>query len=894
MSFVGRVEQAVVKTGFQFTKGAGSRGFHNIRPTSGMKPRDVQRGVSELSSALSSSYTHVKKPAFPKPQSLSAHQVRTLSKFPVHVSFRPMSTESGQADKPQLSDLALMFMPLDPAGKQFLALQSQDVQDMRGRSVLPPHGHSSTKHFPFGTVQARPFSTVASGQDSPKALSFATHHLSTLETLRLQEVVLGPLSEKDIKIRDKSILKLSKYLDVLIQSGTQIPQDSLLRTLASRTQMTFMSDEEMGRSAQLAKSVMDSLFTHYSGHLTDVDKVFDLIDPNRTTMIDHVAFRCAIGIEAYAAVLKEAGYRMMPDDMDFPDKHLTGRWMIYEGTAQGNIPKRIFLSQARFDELPHETETLFRARLKELLPANAGIDMATATPNQVYNYFAARVKEQLAAGQFKSDEDYVSFLRGPQFSPMDVDQWKQVSKQSEWAGWTLKADRPGFNHIAVSVHHLPQFSGLEAFDDHISSHLGLAFNKAGGRIIKKDGALEQSATMAGMVSVPFKDGDQSVPGSFVEYAHRAVLPEFAEIADKLNQLGLPTPSFMQIEGFKPNNADKIFESTNSNSASAATSSDAVVATKALDTDEASKVLWSMILRGISSKLADRFQNFVANVLSHLDTVALRAKSDAEFTQLSSLLTQAGYTPKSTLPYQGYDAVVFENPQPSRTDLPVTIILSKTGNPNLQLPGIIGTVLVTKSAFPEMQINNPGFAVRPVIPELLIVSRPAESPSGFQSLPLLVDSGMSFYDIPELLNTGWPERFSTLRQLLVKEKQGHLNDDQQKELNELVRLVQVEINAFPLLFAQLTDRYTACSELATLLIERVKPDSLMTVLDALESTLVIENTRLLSTEEAAKKKLLIKDFEDRVRKDPKILDSLQSFPECFQYAIDRGLYTQSVS
>ena len=79
-------------------------------------------------------------------------------------------------------------------------------------------------------------------------------------------------------------------------------------------------------------------------------------------------------------------------------------------------------------------------------------------------------------------------------------------------------------------------------------------NDAGGSVIKgsPEVFLEQSATLAEDVVVCFQDGFQKIPYAFVEFAYR--YPLAGKQKDGLWE------SYYQ--GFVTDNADKIFESTN--------------------------------------------------------------------------------------------------------------------------------------------------------------------------------------------------------------------------------------------------------------------------------------------------------------------------------------------
>ena len=90
---------------------------------------------------------------------------------------------------------------------------------------------------------------------------------------------------------------------------------------------------------------------------------------------------------------------------------------------------------------------------------------------------------------------------------------------------------------------------------------GIRLNDAGGKIkTSQDGLLRQSASVAAEIEAEFSDGQSGrvskmISGSYVEFAERAVLPEFAHLAPE--QIGREH----RRDGFETSNADKIFEST---------------------------------------------------------------------------------------------------------------------------------------------------------------------------------------------------------------------------------------------------------------------------------------------------------------------------------------------
>jgi hypothetical protein len=97
---------------------------------------------------------------------------------------------------------------------------------------------------------------------------------------------------------------------------------------------------------------------------------------------------------------------------------------------------------------------------------------------------------------------------------------------------------------------------LERFND-LLKDAGIALNNAGGEIkVSKDGLLRQSSTVAHTVESSFEGGDShAIAGSYVEFAERLVLPQFADLSEE------NLTNVHRREGFEAGNADKIFEST---------------------------------------------------------------------------------------------------------------------------------------------------------------------------------------------------------------------------------------------------------------------------------------------------------------------------------------------
>ena len=113
------------------------------------------------------------------------------------------------------------------------------------------------------------------------------------------------------------------------------------------------------------------------------------------------------------------------------------------------------------------------------------------------------------------------------------------------------------NHYTISVHDLKGgYNTIGEFNNFLNS-IGIVLNESGGEIkISKEGLLQQSSTVSQMVEAEFEGGvKQMIPGSYVEFCERKVMPEFEHmVTDQIKREH-------RRDGFETGNADKIFEST---------------------------------------------------------------------------------------------------------------------------------------------------------------------------------------------------------------------------------------------------------------------------------------------------------------------------------------------
>jgi hypothetical protein len=104
---------------------------------------------------------------------------------------------------------------------------------------------------------------------------------------------------------------------------------------------------------------------------------------------------------------------------------------------------------------------------------------------------------------------------------------------------------------------LPEpYNNLNEFNSFLKS-IGIKLNNAGGEIkTSADQLLRQSSSVAQMVESVFANGAyHAIPGSYVEFAERSVLPKYSMLPEDKITIA------HRRDGFEVNNANKIFEST---------------------------------------------------------------------------------------------------------------------------------------------------------------------------------------------------------------------------------------------------------------------------------------------------------------------------------------------
>jgi hypothetical protein len=301
-----------------------------------------------------------------------------------------------------------------------------------------------------------------------------------------------------------------------------------------------MTTATPGQLATLT-TILDGLMRRYTERVPDVGRVIacmvrdGLIARASDIENDHIAFRTMgvpqLGIRSLEKVFLHCGFERR-DAYKFEGKKLDAFWY---SPPQPNFP-RIFMSELRVADLSAEAQGIIRSYTDEV----------RSDPVDQLN-----LDDGLAVDDF---------LHRPLWRTPTWSDYKRLAEESEYAAWVIY-NRYYLNHFTVSVHNLPTgYNTIAEYNAYLENN-NFKLNNAGGKAkTSPDGLLIQSSTVAEMVAAEFSDGaggtvNQQISGSYVEFAERRVLPQFAN---------LPASSIRREhrrDGFEANNADKIFEST---------------------------------------------------------------------------------------------------------------------------------------------------------------------------------------------------------------------------------------------------------------------------------------------------------------------------------------------
>lgn len=284
-------------------------------------------------------------------------------------------------------------------------------------------------------------------------------------------------------------------------------------------------------------NILDGLMLRYKERVPDVSAIIKamiregIIENAGDIENDHIAFRTMgvekLGIQSLEKVFLHYGYQKK-SHLFFKEKKLDAYWYA---PPENHYP-RIFISELRVGDLSESTQKIIRSYTDEVK-----VDPVS----QINLDDAVAVDKYLHSGLWRTPtlEDYDALLA-----------------ETEYAAWVI-LNHYYLNHFTVSVHNLPDgFNTLEEFNVFLKRN-GFKLNTAGSEIKKSpDGKLLQSSTVAEMIEATFADGKKKmIAGSYVEFAERKVLDQFAHLPKE------QVRREHRRDGFETGNADKIFEST---------------------------------------------------------------------------------------------------------------------------------------------------------------------------------------------------------------------------------------------------------------------------------------------------------------------------------------------
>ncbi len=287
--------------------------------------------------------------------------------------------------------------------------------------------------------------------------------------------------------------------------------------------------------------ILDGLMRRYQERVPDVLGIINaMIEESvigSATQIenDHVAFRTMgvpqLGLKSLEKIFLHHGYTKM-DPYNFTKKKLSAFWY---SPPREDLP-RIFISELRVEELSPEAQAIIRSYTDEV-----GVDPV----------------DSLDLGDAVAVD---AFLHRPLWRTPTWSDFQRLASESEYASWVIY-NRYYLNHFTITIQNLPEgYNTVATFNEFVERR-GFKLNDAGGKMkISPDKKLIQSSTVAQVIDAAFDDGHggtevHSISGSYVEFAQREILDEFAH---------LPLTEIRRChrkEGFERDNADSIFEST---------------------------------------------------------------------------------------------------------------------------------------------------------------------------------------------------------------------------------------------------------------------------------------------------------------------------------------------
>jgi Domain of unknown function (DUF1338) len=286
------------------------------------------------------------------------------------------------------------------------------------------------------------------------------------------------------------------------------------------------------------EAVLNGLMTRYRERVPDVLDIINamiaegIISAADDIENDHIAFRTMgvpnLGLASFEKIFLHYGYEKR-DPFNFAEKKLTAFW--YAPPAGKNLP-RIFASELRVHELSATAQEI------------------------IHRYTNTVTSDPVDSLDLDNAAAVDTFLHQPLWHTPTLAEYQTLMAESEYAAWVIY-NRYYLNHFTISVHNLkPGCNTIQEFTAFLEAR-GFRLNTAGGKIkISPDGGLLQASTVAQMIEADFANGHTyRIAGSYVEFAERRILPQFANLP------GHEITRQHRREGFETANADKIFEST---------------------------------------------------------------------------------------------------------------------------------------------------------------------------------------------------------------------------------------------------------------------------------------------------------------------------------------------
>ncbi|SDH01852.1 DUF1338 domain-containing protein [Chitinophaga filiformis] len=283
--------------------------------------------------------------------------------------------------------------------------------------------------------------------------------------------------------------------------------------------------------------VLSGLMQRYQDRVPDVAAIIaamiseNLIGVPEDIENDHIAFRTIgvpeLGIQSLEKIFLHYGYTRR-DAYHFKEKKLDAYWYA---PPLPNYP-RIFISELRVQ------------------------DLSTAAQQIITSYTNEVLVDPVSNLDLNDGPAVDAFLHSALWRTPTLQDYEALAAESEYAAWVIY-NRYYLNHFTISVQNLPAGYNTVADFNNFLEKEGFILNNAGGKIkVSPDGMLLQSSTVAKMIPATFAGNEvHKIAGSYVEFAERKVLPQFADLpADKITRAH-------RREGFEAGNADRIFEST---------------------------------------------------------------------------------------------------------------------------------------------------------------------------------------------------------------------------------------------------------------------------------------------------------------------------------------------